>query len=195
MSGLCRLSIDIGGAFSLRLLAYVPLLTSSSSPSLLGVECQVQRKPEAFFFLGHIHFATISLEFTFSPFEFRWHRHGDTEYHRDGTGARRSSSAEGGWDAAKTLDNERVFFLNAVGKRWRVWMREVIVLYLERLGRSGSPSGRVVSGSVSDNAGGSDCRVIQTYLCCSHAVPLSHRVHLAAMAQVEVRSFHQCRIC
>ena len=33
-----------------------------------------------------------------------------TEYHRDGTGARRSSSAEGGWDAAKTLDNERVFF-------------------------------------------------------------------------------------
>ena len=181
MSGLCRLSIDIEGAFSLRLLAYVPLLTSSSSPSLPGVERQVQRKPEAFFFLGHIHFATIGLEFTFSPFGLGGTGMGIPNI----TGM---APAHVGQGALKADGKRRSpwttsrFCLNAVGKRWRVWTREIIVLYLERLGWSGSPSRRVVSGSASDNAGGSDCHAIQTYLCRSHAVPLSHRVHLAVVA-------------
>ena len=87
MSGLPQLSTDTGGVFSHRLLVYVPLLTSSSSPSLLGIERQVQRKPETLFFFGHIHFAAIGLEFTFLLFGFRWCRAGDNEYRRGGSDA------------------------------------------------------------------------------------------------------------
>jgi hypothetical protein len=84
-------------------------------------------------------------------------------------------------------------YLDAAGKHWRVWTREVVESYLERLRWSGSPSGRVVAGSASDNTGGSD--TIQTYLRRSSAVPLSHHVHFAAVAQAKVLSFHQCTIC
>jgi len=110
MSGLHRLSTDIGCVLPRRLLPYVPLPTSSSFPSPLGVERQVQSKPEALFFLCHIHFTEIGLEFMFLPFGFRWRRAEDNEYRRDGTGTCNSggASAEGGWDVAKSWDNKRV---------------------------------------------------------------------------------------
>lgn len=34
-----------------------------------------------------------------------------------------------GWDAAKSQDKKRAW-LDAVGKRWRVWTREVVELHL-----------------------------------------------------------------
>ena len=61
ISGLRRLSTDIGGMVSHHLLVHAPPL----SPSFLSVERRVQRNPEVLFFLGRIHSTRIRLEFTF----------------------------------------------------------------------------------------------------------------------------------
>jgi len=106
MSGLHRLSTDIGGVVSHHLLAYAfPLSASSPSPSLLS---WVQRKPETLFFLGRIHLAGIRLEFTFLLFDL------------GGAGLRITKIA----GVAQAIFG------------WRVWTCEVVEWYLERLGWS-----------------------------------------------------------
>jgi len=87
MSGLRRLSIDIGGVVSHHLLAYAfPLPASSLSPSLLSVGHRVQSKPE----LG----SNQALFYVLAIW-FRWRRAGDNQDRRDRTGAHRSGGAEG----------------------------------------------------------------------------------------------------
>jgi len=102
----------------------------------------------------------------------KWRRVGNNEYRTDGTATCELGGAKGGWDVAKSGATSE-FCLDPVGKRSRVWTHEVVGLYLERLGWSGSPSERVVSGGASDNA----------------------RVHRAAAAQAKVWSFHKCMMC
>ena len=89
--GLRRLSTNIGGMLFHGLFPYTPLPTSSSSPSLLGVERQVQSKPEVLFLLCRIHFAPTGPNFTL-----RWRRAGDNEDRSDDMGGCRLGGAEGG---------------------------------------------------------------------------------------------------
>ena len=106
MSGLHRLSTDIGGVFAHRLLIYLPFPTSSSSPSLLGIERQVQSKPEALF-LGHIHFAANGLKFTFLPFGAGL---GITNIARMAPAHVGQAALTGGWNMAKSEDSKLVLF-------------------------------------------------------------------------------------